>query len=184
MIKAFRNMTALCLSLALVALIAATDAQANGYGGIKSKSAAQGTGTGVAIVEGGSTRNEAPDFGRRVPDVTVVAPATANRCTFSVGAGVTIAGFGGGASGTYTDKGCVRVRASNAAYQQEMPGIAKELLCDDPDFYAAAIRAGKPCAVREELETQAEVINTRRPTTRKAETDTEQRRREFEEGQG
>ena len=165
MSRLFRNITFFFLGILIAIVVGTSAATAGEYGGTKAKAGAASQSAGIAVIET-NTKNQAPDFSERVPDVTVVAPATANRCTFSIGGAITVAGFGGGATGTYTDETCVRARDSQILHSQGHKEAAKELLCDDPKVYAAFQRAGKPCTVREELAGEAAEINTTRPTPR------------------
>lgn len=85
---------------------------------------------------------------------TVYAPPVSggNPCTLAVSGAVSVIGWGAAAGGTFVDEDCANrqkiAMVHNAGYSAE----AREMMCDDKKFYAAAKTVGRPCAVRTQFE--------------------------------
>lgn len=81
-----------------------------------------------------------PDGSKRVPDVNVIAPGTANNCALGVGAGFGVSGIGAAVSASYESEPCNRRADSQHAAGLGQRAVAREISCGGFIHYKANVR--------------------------------------------
>ncbi len=83
---------------------------------------------------------------RNTPEVIPPSVVGGNACAVGASGGMSVAGFGIAAGGTWADRACERRQQAALLFNMGESKVALELMCQDDHVRDAMKLSGKPCS--------------------------------------